>query len=123
MKIEVNIEIIVGIQFVRDSEGRIIRRNVLFAFVAKEVRKGLIRRADEFRLVLLLIFGYDRFFTREIRINDLLRSDIRWVADYNIEPLLFTSEDFDKGDIPNKRHTSRAPKCTASPFEPVEVFG
>ena len=52
-----------------------------------------------------------------------LLSDIRRVADYDIETALFAREDFDKGDVPDKRHTPRAPKRAASFSEVVQVFG
>ena len=57
VKIEVDVEVAFGIQFVGDSGGRIIRCDVPFAFVAKEARKGLIHRAGKFRLVHLLVFA------------------------------------------------------------------
>ena len=48
VKIEVDIEVAVGIQFMRDSGRWIIRCDIPFTFVTKEARKGLINRAGKF---------------------------------------------------------------------------
>ena len=122
MKIEVDVEVALGVQFVGNSRRRIIGCDVLFALVIKEAWEGLIYRAGEFRLVRFLVGGCDPL-TGDVGIGDTFLSDIRRVADDDIEPLLFTRKDFDKGDVPDKRHTFRAPKPAASRFEMVEVFG
>ena len=101
MKVEVDVEVALGIEFVGDSGGGIIPFEVLFGFVVEESGERLIYGAGELCFVRFLVVG-DNPFTREGWVRDVLLSDIRGIADDDIESTLFAREDFDEGDVPNK---------------------
>ena len=60
MKIEVDVEVALGVEFVGHGGGGIVRL-VLFASVAEEAREGLVHRAGKFRFVSLLAIGCNAF--------------------------------------------------------------
>ena len=102
VEVEVDVEVALGADFARDSDRRIFRFDVLFAFVAEEAREGLIHGAGKFRFVGFLVSGCN-VFARDFRIGDVLLPHVRRVADDDIESAFIIGEDFNEGDVPDKR--------------------
>ena len=101
MKIEVDVEIALGVEFVGNSGRRIILSDVPLAFVAEEARKGLVHRAGKFRFVGFLVIGSNAF-ARQVWIGNVFLSYVRRVADDDIETAFIVGKDFDEGDVPDK---------------------
>ena len=60
----------------------------------------------------VLYVGID-LFARQVWIGNVLLAHIRWIADDDVEAATSGFEDFDKGDVPDKRYGLRVlQRCT-----------
>src|SRR2546425_12897021 len=79
-------------------------------FVLKEILEVVIDCRGQFLLVCLLIFRC-YLVTWKIRFRYLFLTDIRWVANHDIEAIVCTAENLYKGNIPDEGYNFCCVEC------------
>ena len=121
VKIEIDVEVAFGVELVGDSSGGVVRFDILLAFVAEEVRKGLIHRSGKLCFVGFLVIRSNAF-AREFWVGDVLLPDVRRIADDDIETAVLIGEYFNEGDVPDKGQSSRISECVPDLIETLTFF-
>ena len=122
MKIEVDVEVALASSLWETAAAGIVRFDILLAFVAEETREGLIHGAGKFCFVSFLVVRDRPFFPREFWVGNVLLSDVRRIADDDIETAVLIGEFFNEGDVPDKGQSSRVSECVSDLIETLTFF-